>query len=285
MAAARLGYLAAVGETAETDRSIELDGRRLAWRTVGQGPPLLLVNGYAATATDWDPRFLATLSDSFEVICPDHRGVGGSELGELRGMLTVDALAADLEVVLGMLELERLPVVGWSLGGFVAQALTTRAPDRVEALVLLSTDPGGAGAALPATDVWERLTDHTGAPREQAARLISLLFPPPVAAEIDRDFGDVVAEVRAGLSPTALRAQEGAMDIWHAANPPPTPAEPPPVLIAHGSEDVVIPFRNAEAVAARWPGSRVESFEGGGHAFMAQDPVRIADLISSFLRG
>lgn len=274
-----------MGETAATTRSIELDGRRLAWRTVGQGPPLLLVNGYAATATDWDPRFLATLSDSFEVICPDHRGVGGSALGDLRGMLTVDALAADLEVVLGMLELERLPIVGWSLGGFVAQALATRAPDRVEALALLSTDPGGAAATLPAADVWERLTDHTGAPREQAARLIWLLFPPPVAAEIERDFGDVVAEARAGLSPAALRAQEGAIDIWHAANPPPTPADPPPVLVAHGSEDVVIPFGNAEALAAHWPGCRVERFEGGGHGFMAQEPERLADLIASFLRG
>jgi pimeloyl-ACP methyl ester carboxylesterase len=284
MATARLGYRAAVGETAETPRSIELDGRRLAWRTVGQGPPLLLVNGYAAVGTDWDPRFLATLSDSFEVICPDHRGVGGSELGELRGMLTVDALAADLEVVLGMLEIGRLPVVGWSMGGFVAQALATRAPDRVEALALLSTDPGGADATLPETDVWERMTDHTGTPREQAARLISLLFPPAVAAEIERDFGDVVAEVRAGFSPAALRAQEGAMDIWHAAKRPPAPADPPPVLVVHGSEDVVIPPHNSQALAERWPGCRVEIFEGGGHAFMAQEPERIAGLIASFLR-
>lgn len=285
MAAGGLGYLAAVDKTAEQTRSIEIDGRRLAWRTLGQGPPLLLVNGYAATATDWDPQFLATLADSFELICPDNRGVGDSELGELRGMLTIDALAADLEVVLGMLEVERLPVAGWSMGGFVAQALATRAPQRVEALALLSTDPGGSAATLAAPETWERLTDHSGSPREQAARMISLLFPAPVAAEIDRDFGETVAAARGALSPAALRAQEVAMDIWHAANRPPTPADPPPVLAAYGSEDVVIPPRNSEALAERWPGCRIERFEGGGHAFMAQEPERAADLISSFLRG
>jgi pimeloyl-ACP methyl ester carboxylesterase len=273
-----------VDETAKRTKSIELDGRRLAWRTLGQGPPLLLVNGYAATAADWDPRLLSILADSFELICPDNRGVGGSELGELRGLLTVDALAADLEVVLGALEIDRLPIVGWSLGGFVAQALATRVPRQVEALVLLSTDPGGTAAVPPDPDVWERLTDHSGTPREQATRLISLLFPPPVAKKIERDFGDVVAAARADLSPIALRAQEVAMDVWHAADRPAAAADPPPVLAVCGGEDVVIPPQNGEALAERWPGCQVERFEGGGHAFMAQEPERLADLIASFLR-
>ena len=62
--------------------NIEVEGRRFAWRTVGEGPALLLVNGYAATAADWDPTFLAGLAESFEVICPDNRGIGSSELGD-----------------------------------------------------------------------------------------------------------------------------------------------------------------------------------------------------------
>jgi len=284
MAAGRLGYLAAVDETAERVTRIAVDGRRLAWRTLGQGPPLLLVNGYAATAADWDPRFLAILADSFELICPDNRGVGESELGEVRGLLTIDALAADLEVVLGALEVGRVPVVGWSMGGFVVQALATRAPHLVERLVLLSTDAGGTDAVLPDPEAWERLTDHSGTPREQATRMISLLFPPPFAAEIDRDFGEVVAAARAGLSPAALRAQEVAMDIWYAANRPAAPADPPRVLAVCGSEDIVIPPQNSEAIAEHWPNCQVECFEGCGHAFMAQEPERLGELITSFLR-
>lgn len=262
--------------------TIEIDGRRFAYRVAGAGPPLLLVNGYAATGGDWDPALLTELGRSFEVICPDNRGVGGSELGE--DELTVAGMAADLEALLDALGLERAPAIGWSMGGFVAQALVRRAPGRVTVLGLLSTDPGGAEAVLTDPAAWARLIDHSGTPREQASRLIALLFPPELAPEIDRQFGEVVAAARAGLSPATLAAQEQAMAAWHAhpLGGAPIAADSPPVLVAHGSEDVVIPAANAERLAARWPGARIELFAGGGHAFMAQEPQRLAELLVSF---
>jgi 3-oxoadipate enol-lactonase len=261
--------------------SIELEGRRLAWRSVGSGPALLLLNGYAATAADWDPGFLAALARSFELVCPDNRGVGGSTPGETP--LTIDAMAADLEALLDALELESAPVAAWSMGGFVAQRLASRAPRRVAAMALLATDPGGPEAVLADPEAWARLTDHSGTPREQASRLIALLFPPDLAAGIDERFGDVVAEARAELSAEILREQESAMAAWHAESQPRAGGSAP-VLIAHGSEDVIIPPANADALAARWPGCRVELFAGCGHALMAQEPERLAELIASSLR-
>ncbi|MEX2107778.1 MAG: alpha/beta hydrolase [Solirubrobacterales bacterium] len=265
-------------------RAIDVEGRRLAWRSIGHGSALLLVNGYAAGAADWDPQMLSALGRSFEVICPDNRGIGESELGDLGAPLTIDGMAADLEALLDALEIESAPVAGWSMGGFVVQRLVARVPQRVTALALLSTDPGGS-ASMPADpEVWARLIDHSGTPREQAARLISLLFPPNVAPGIDEEFGDVVAAARTQLSPTTLLAQEAAMAAWHAEDQP-RPSDSLPVLIAHGNEDVVIPPENADALTALWPGCRVERFAGGGHAFMAQEPKRVADLVASFLRG
>jgi pimeloyl-ACP methyl ester carboxylesterase len=263
--------------------TIDVGGRRLAWTAVGDGPPLLLVNGYAANAADWDPTFLAELGKSFRVICPDNRGVGESEPGDL-AELTIDSMAADLEALLDALELERVVVAGWSMGGFVAQLLALRVAERVAALVLLSTDPGGQSTVLADVDVWDRLVDHSGTPREQATRMISLLFPLRLARDIDRQFGDIVADARARLSLQTLDAQEIAMEAWHATELP-APALPPPVLVAHGSEDVVIPPENADRLAACWPGASVERFAGGGHAFMAQEPVRLARLIADFAGG
>lgn len=263
---------------AEPLGAVEVEGRRLAWRTLGSGPPLLLLNGYAATSEDWDPGFLEALAHSFELICPDNRGVGGSELGEEE--LTVDGMAADLEVLLDALEIERAPVVGWSMGGFVAQQLAVRAPGRVAVLALLATDPGGPDSVAADPEAWARLVDHSGSDREQATRLISLLFPPPLAADIDRQFGEIVAAARAQLSPATLRAQEAAMDAWHReASPVGDAVDGPPVLIVHGDLDEVIPPANAGPLASHWPGARVELFPGCGHALMAQEPQRIADLI------
>jgi pimeloyl-ACP methyl ester carboxylesterase len=267
----------------EPATQIEIDGRRLAWRSVGRGPRLLLINGYAATSEDWDPGFLMRLARSFEVICPDNRGVGASQLG--LSEVSIDYMAADLELLLDALELDRVPIVGWSMGGFVAQRLAVRSPDRVAAMALLASDPGGSDSILADPTIWLRLTDHSGTPRDQASRLISLLFPPQRAPEIDRQFGDVVATARAALSAEALIAQEGAMLAWHSSEQPRPGEPPPPTLVVHGSADVVIPAANADPLAARWPGRQAELFDDCGHAFFAQEPQRAASLIGSFCAG
>jgi pimeloyl-ACP methyl ester carboxylesterase len=103
---------------------------------------------------------------------------------------------------------------------------------------------------------------------------------------VDAEFGDVVAEARAGLSHHTLNAQEAAIDAWHAE-----PAArrlsriAAPVLAAAGTEDVVIPFANVEILARGLPGSRSEGFAGCAHAFMAQEPVGVAELINTWLGG
>jgi pimeloyl-ACP methyl ester carboxylesterase len=264
--------------------TIELDGRRFAWQVLGAGPPLLLVNGYAATSADWDPTLLAALARSFELICPDNRGMGASELGDPRA-LSADAMAGDLEALLDALELERATVAGWSMGSYVAQRLAMRSPRRVDALVLLASAPPGPEAVSAEAGIWARLTDHSGTPREQATRLISLLFPPAVAHEIDRQFGELVAEARAQLLPAALQAQERVLEAWHREPQPPPASGSPPVLVICGSEDVVIPPQNADLLAGWWPDARVQRIAGGGHAFMAQEPERVAKLIAAFALG
>ena len=275
--------------TDEARGTIDVDGRRIGWRAVGGGPPLVLVNGYAATANDWDPTLLRLLGASFEVLCPDNRGMGESSLGD-PAALSIDAMADDVALLLDAHGIAAAPVVGWSMGGFVAQRLAQRAPARVTRLMLLATDPGGPTAVPPAPATWAALVDHSGTPREQASRLLRVIFPPDVAPGIDRLFGELVAAARATLSVEALAAQERAMLAWHAGETPPAPGPPPlapappPVLIAHGDQDRVIPPANADALAARWPGARVERFADGGHAFMAQEPARVAELIAAFAR-
>jgi len=270
-------------QPAERNDAIEIEGRRLAWRCVGEGRPLLLITGYSGAAAGWDPQFLAALGRSFEVICPDNRGMGNSQLGELRESLTIEAMATDVEALLDAREIERLPVAGWSMGGFIAQALAIQAPARVEALVLLATNPGG-DAAVPGDPVaFERLTDHSGTPREQATRLIELVFPANVAAEMNQRIGDVVAADRAALSPATLAAQRAAIGTWSVRGLARPDAGSPPVLAVCGSEDAVIRPENTDRLAARWPNCRAERFEGDGHALQAQEPERLAALITSFL--
>lgn len=269
-------------ETADVVPVPDGTGRVLGARVLGDGPPLLLLNGYSGTAADWDPTFLATLGAARTVVAPDHQGMGTSTAGDL-DRLTIATMAEDVALLLEHRGIERAAVVGWSMGGMVAQEFARRHAGRVRGLVLLGTDGGGPDAVVADRADWARLVDHSGSPREQATRLLALLFPPDTAAEVDRLFGDVVAEARATLSPEALAAQDRAIAAWHAADPG-RPARPvPPVLVATGTEDIVIPPANADLLAVRWGTTRVERFAGGGHAFMAQEPERLGTLITSFL--
>ena len=132
--------------TAESLAKIQVDGAQIGYRRIGNGQPLLVLNGFAATSADWDPSFIDGLASFNELILVDHRGIGGSpDNGKPFG---IAQLADDAARVIEALGFERISVLGWSMGGFIAQTLALQHPDRINKLVLLSTDPGGTDADL-----------------------------------------------------------------------------------------------------------------------------------------
>jgi len=193
--------------------SIQVDGAQIAYRRIGTGRPLVVLNGFAATSADWDPSFIDSLASSNQLILLDNRGIGSST--DNGRPFDIAQLAGDVARVIEILDVERPSVLGWSMGGFIAQRLALQHPDRINKLILLATDPGGANADLASADVWSKLIDMSGTPHEQARRLLSLLFPSAVAESIYREFGDIVAEARAQLSPDLVNRQAAAMDAWH----------------------------------------------------------------------
>jgi pimeloyl-ACP methyl ester carboxylesterase len=267
---------------AESLATIPIDGAKIAYRRIGNGRPLAVLNGFAATSADWDPSFVDRLAASNELILLDNRGIGRStDNGQPFG---IDQLADDAARVIEMLDLERPSVLGWSMGGFIAQRLASQHPERINRLILLSTDPGGANADLASADVWSKLIDMSGTPHEQARRLLSLVFPSDVAESIYREFGDIVAAARAQLSPDLVNRQVAAMDAWHRTDIGNWVREiNVPVLIATGMADIVIPPSNALRLVNAIPGAWLAQFNGGGHAFMYQYARPLADLINSFL--
>jgi pimeloyl-ACP methyl ester carboxylesterase len=255
-------------------------GRSIAWTVVGEGPPLLLLNGYAATGTDWAPMFLGLLAAHHRVICPDNAGLGDSVLAAGEEVGGVEGMTADTIALLEGLGIERTAVAGWSMGGFIAQALVRAVPERVASLALLSTHPGGPDCVDADPLVWQRLIDHSGTPREQASRLISLLFPPDVAPQADERFGEIAAAARAALPERVLFMQEDAIAAWHG-RPGSLPSADPavPTVVVHGGRDTVVPPANAEVLARLHPGAKVEVLATCAHAPMAQEPAAVAEVV------
>jgi pimeloyl-ACP methyl ester carboxylesterase len=267
---------------AESLPMIEVDGGRIVYRRIGKGPPLVVLNGFGATSADWDPSFIDRLASSNELILLNNRGIGGStDDGQ---PFDIAKLAADAAYAIELLGIERASVMGWSMGGFIAQALALNYADRVDKLVLLSTDSGGIEADLASPDVWSELVDTSGTPNEQARRLLFLLFPTDAAESLYSEFGNIVAAARAQISTELLHRQAAAMNAWHQTGVASQLREIRlPVLIATGTEDIVIPASNSLKLVSAIPGAWLAQFPHGGHAFIAQYPRALADLINSFL--
>jgi pimeloyl-ACP methyl ester carboxylesterase len=262
--------------------TIPADGGRIAYHRRGSGRPLLVLNGLAATSADWDPLFIERLESANELILLDNRGIGAST--DNCAPFDIDQLAADAARVIEVLGFERVSVLGWSMGGFIAQTLALQHPERLDKLILLSTDPGGVDAKLASPAVRSQLIDTSGTPREQARRLLCLLFPGALADSIYDQYGDIVAAARAQLSPELVQRQAAAMDAWHRDGVGSRLRElRTPTFVAAGIEDIVIPASNALTLVNGIPGAWLAQFKEGGHAFMAQYPRPLADLINGFL--
>jgi pimeloyl-ACP methyl ester carboxylesterase len=161
------------------------------------------------------------------------------------------------------------------MGGFIAQNLAVQHPDRVNKLVLLSTDPGGSDADLASSAMWSQLIDMSGTPHEQARRLFSLLFPGDVAESFYREYGDVVAAARARLSPDLIKRQAAAMDAWHRNGIGNRLREiSAPALIATGTEDLVIPASNGLKFVNAIPNAWLAQFPRGGMLSWRSTQVR-----------
>jgi pimeloyl-ACP methyl ester carboxylesterase len=267
----------------ESTPIVTVKGTEIAYQRTGNGAPLVMLNGFAATSADWDPAFVGRLASSNELILLNNRGIGGSfDDGH---PFDIENLADDCAQAVEILGLDRLSLIGWSMGGFIAQTFAVNHPDRVNKLVLLSTDAGGIDADVASPQVWSELFDCSGTPNEQARRLLFLLFPNDVAETFYRQFGNIVATARARLSVDVLNRQAAAVDAWHRKGLVEQLREiNAPTLIATGTEDIVIPPSNALKLVNTIRGAWLAQFPHGGHAFMAQYPRSLADLINAFLR-
>jgi pimeloyl-ACP methyl ester carboxylesterase len=266
----------------ESFERLQVDGAQIAFRRIGTGPPLIVLNGFAATSADWDPSFIDRLASCSELILVDNRGIGHST--DNGRPFDIAQLADDVMRVMEALGIERTNVLGWSMGGFIVQTLALQHPGRINKLILLSTAPGGTDADRASAEVWSQLIDMSGTPHEQARRLLSLLFPSDIAESVYGQFGDVVAAARAQLSPDLINRQAAAIEAWHRTGIGNQLREiNVPALIAAGTADIVIPPSNGLRLVNAISGAWLAQLNGGGHAIMAQYPRPVANLINCFL--
>jgi pimeloyl-ACP methyl ester carboxylesterase len=281
---------------ASSDRRIGLrtqtiHGRRVAFRTGGEGPAVLLIHGITNSSATWEP-VANRLSAAHRVLAPDMPGHGDSQ--RHHGDHSLGASASVLRDLLFALDIERATIVGHSLGGGVAMQFAYQFPESVERLVLVSS--GGLGREVNAA--------IRAATLPFAERVLGLGTSPPVKLA-GRAVGSALGRVGLGPKGDTARMLEGVGSLSdgerrqafvRAARSVISPrgqrvtandrlylTAEVPTLLVWGEHDRVIPADHGRTAHAAMPGSRLELFPDAGHFPQLDEPDRFADVLADFI--
>jgi pimeloyl-ACP methyl ester carboxylesterase len=243
----------------------------IGYRVVGSGPPLVLIMGYGWTMEGWDPRLVHALARHNRVVMFDNSGVGRTE--DLPPPLTIDAMADQTSALIDTLRLGRPDVLGWSMGGMIAQALAILHPAQVRRLVLCATYPG-TGAAVPPSQAALQAGSDFPANQVQAyaaftAAVSEYPAAPAASAGAKGAQGIASADWQDGIDAAGHKVAEISV----------------PTLIADGTDDQLDPVANDHILARLIPRARLVLYPDAGHGFLFQDGTPFASLVDSFLSG
>ena len=261
-----------------------------AYRRFGEpsGVPLVFNMHFTGTIDHWDPAVTDSLAKEREVILFDNAGVSSSS-GEVP--TTIEEMGANAIAFIKALGLKQVDVLGFSIGGLVAQEIALQASDLVRRLVLVGTGPRSGESMDTGTQEGQRIF---GANYEQPDDLwLSVFFTPSLASQATgREFlkrfrlrtKDRDPEVNDKVAP----AQRAAIAKWGAKRERPydyLKAIQQPTLVVNGSNDVIIYTINSYILQQNLPNAQLIIYPDSAHGSQYQYPELFVRHVSMFLSG
>ena len=263
--------------------TIDTTGARIDYASQGNGPAVLLIQGVGVIGEGWRPQ-VDGLSDRFRLLTFDNRGIGASKI--LSGdPLSIEGMAADAWAVIDAAGVDRVHVVGHSMGGVIAQEVALAAPARVKSLSFLCTFARGREATtLSAGMIVTGLRTRVGTRAMRRAAFLSLVLPDTVLATTN---GVALAEELAPLfghdladQPPIVMKQLRAMARYDATARLATLASIPTMVVT-GALDRIARPAYGRALATAIPGARYVEVTGGAHGVTIHSANIVNDLLST----
>ncbi len=260
-------------------RTVHTPAGTIGYRELGTGTPLLLIVSGDASMDYWPPSFVDALAAHHKVVVFDNAEVGRTTALPGTAKLTITAMASQTSALISALRLHRPAVLGWSMGGMIAQVLAVRHPAQVSRLILAASAPG-TGKALP-------LRHAAAIAAPNPASQLSLVFPKNQAAA-------AMAYVNAikqypgfyGVSAATEHKEYLAVQQWFAGQDPAGRLVGDihvPTLVADGTQDQFIATANDRQLASSVPGARLLMYRDAGHDFLFQEGVRFVRTVERFI--
>jgi pimeloyl-ACP methyl ester carboxylesterase len=265
---------------------VEAVGIDFAYRRFGSAAelPLVMLQHFRGNLDNWDPALTDALAAEREVILIDYAGVGSST-GEPSH--TIASTARQMIAFIGALGLDRIDLLGFSIGGFVAQEIALVRPALVRRLVLAATGPKGA----PGMHGWREDIAAAARGESKPENLLYVMFAHTEASQTKGTefLGRFMQRPEGRDAPTsdAVRdAQYDAIVEWgipdHAALQRLTGIKSP-TLVIQGDDDLMIPTKLSHLLAGLIPHAQIRIYPDAAHGFLFQYPTEVAAEVNAFL--
>ncbi|MFI6617776.1 alpha/beta fold hydrolase [Streptomyces sp. NPDC050528] len=268
-------------------RTVDIDGTPFAYREVGPttGTPLVLLHHFTAVLDDWDPAVVDGLAAARRVVLVDLRGVGAS------GGTTpdsVEAMAADAIAFVTALGLTTVDLLGFSLGGMVAQEFVRRRPDLVRRIVLAGTSPAGDAGPADTLGILQNAMELAGAEGKHPKHF--LFFSPTATSQAAADaflgrLDQRTQDRDTAVTDETIGAQIAALAKWERSSTSSGLANVrQPVLVVNGDDDTMIPTISSFNLAAQLPDAELSIYPDSGHGALFQHHELFVRQVLDFLR-
>ena len=266
-------------------RTIDVGGVSFAYRELGpdSGVPVIFLHHLMAVLDDWDPRVIDGIAAQRRVIAFDNRGVGASG-----GLVppNLEDMARDAIAFIRALGFKQVDLLGFSLGGAVAQVIALLAPDLVRRMVLAGTGPRGGGGI-------DEINRIAAIAYLKAALTLSdprnfLFFPrTPEGKRAAKDYFNRLRERTEGrdkpISLQARRAQLAAIKSAGLSAPDDLSIITQPVFVANGDRDLMVSSSLSADMARRLPNARLTIYPDSGHGGVFQHHEAFVPAVLNFL--
>jgi pimeloyl-ACP methyl ester carboxylesterase len=264
-----------------TRRFAKVSGVNIAFDVQGEGPPLVLLMGYRLSSAAWPSAFIDGLARQFSVITLDNRGTGQSDK-PVDGY-AIDNMARDVAGLLDELKMSHTHILGYSMGGAIAQEFARQFPDRVLGLILCATMCGGPRAIYAPPSVVRVMRELDGLKPDEIARQIWKVTYSPGYLEKHRELAEV--QIRREIAaPTPLHAADLQFQAFAEFDcSKALPNIQVPTLVLTGELDQLISPRNSKIIASLIPGARLIIIPGCGHRIMWEATDECVAFVAEFL--
>jgi len=247
----------------------------------GEGEPLVLIMGFTGNLEAWRP-LVPAFAREYRVLIFDNRGAGLTDKPD--GPYSMPMMADDTAGLMDALSIDAAHIYGVSMGGMIAQELALRHPQKVKALVLGCTTPGGSNSHRRPQKTFEALARIPNVSVEEGLEIVlRLLFTDEFAAAYGQQLREMTLHSFDLRTPRhTVLAQSAAIASHNTYDR--LPQIGAPTLVIAGGDDELVPSGNSPILAQRIPGAELVMYPKARHGYLYEVAAEATAAVLDFLR-